>query len=188
LPLPYWRHTSFVIEPAERVPVRASEAGFITNVLVKEGDAVRRGALLAVGRDADLEQMRDALRSQIGVLDRRILIASAQEQAAETLETQRRRQQLGDDLAKTEARLRRLDLTAPADGVVVTPRLEDRVGAMLKPGERFCEIASTGALRARVTVDDWDLGDVAIGARASLRFNAATDQELGGHIASIAPA
>jgi putative peptide zinc metalloprotease protein len=188
LPLPYWRRTSFVIEPAERVPVRASTAGFISSVLVKEGDAVRRGTLLAVGRDADLEQKRDSLRSQMAVFDRHLLSASGQGQAAEALEIQRRRRQLGDELAETEARLRRLELTAPADGVIVTPRLEDRVGAMLKPGEQFCEIARAGAPRVRVTVDDWDLGDVEVGAPASLRFNAASGQEVAGRVTALASA
>jgi len=188
LPVPYWHRASFVVDPAERVPVRASDAGFITRVLVKEGDSVRQGDLLAVGHDVELEQKSESLRSQIAVLDRRILSEGAQERAAESLESQRRRQQLGEELAETERRLARLGLKAPAGGVVITPRLEDRIGAMLKPGEQFCEIARTGAPRVRVSVDDWDMGDVEVGARALLRFNADSSHEVSGHVTALASA
>src|SRR6266498_510814 len=77
LPISYSHHATFVMEPTEQVPVRAETGGFVGSVLAREGDFVRRGALLAVMRDIDLEQTRDSLRSQIGVLDRNELTQRA---------------------------------------------------------------------------------------------------------------
>lgn len=188
LPLPYSHRSTFVIEPAERVPVRAATEGFIRAVFVKEGDNVRRGALLAAMRNADLEQNRHSLRSQISVLDRNIRMQSAENATAQSLESQRRRAQLSEQLTETEARLAQLSITAPADGVMVSRRIEDKVGVMLRQGDEFCEIAGTGAPQARVRVDDWDLRNVEVGARASLWLNAAPDQEISGHVKRLAAA
>ncbi len=188
LPLPYWYETSFVIDPAERVPVRAVAPGFISGIVVREGESVRRGALLAVLRDPDLEQKRESLRAQTAVLDRRVLIERAQGDTAEALAIERRRAQLGNEIAEVDAHLQQLNLMAPIDGVVVTPKLEDRLGAMLKPGAEFCELAGSGVPKVRLTIDDWDLQDVEAGAPAALRFNALSGRKIDGRVTSIAPA
>ncbi|HSE37396.1 MAG TPA: efflux RND transporter periplasmic adaptor subunit [Blastocatellia bacterium] len=187
-PLSYSHRTTFVIEPADRIRVRAGTEGFIGSVVVNEGDAVKRGALLAVLHDPDLEQKHDSQRSEIALLNRRILQDQAQGATAESLKGRRRREQIGNELVETESRLEQLRITAPADGVVVTRNVSDRVGQRLKQGEEFCELASLGVRRARVIVDDWDLKDIQIGARADLRLNSAPALDLSGRVAALAPA
>ncbi len=188
LPLPYSHRATFVVEAVESIPVRAATEGFLANILVKEGEAVRRGALLAVMRDRDLEEKRNSLQSQIVVLDRSILAQSIQGAVAESLVAGRRRVQVSQQLMDTEAQLGRLNITAPDDGVIVTPKVEQKVGVMLKQGDQFCEIAKLGSVQARIRVDDWDLEDVALGAPTTLWLNAAQGQTLNGHITSLAPA
>lgn len=187
LPISYSHHATFVMEPTEQVPVRAETEGFVGSVLAREGDFVRRGALLAVMRDIDLEQERDSLRSQIGILDRNALTQRALGDTAHALETEQQRAQLGQALAKTESELLSLSITAPTDGIIITPRVEDKTGMMLEKGAELCQIARTGSLRARVVVDDWDLNDIEIGAPAVLRLNAVSNA-LNGHVISLAPA
>ena len=142
LPLPYSHRATFVIEPIETIPVRAATDGFLANILVKEGDAVSRGALMAIMRDRDLYEKRNSLQSQISVLDRSILAQSAQGEVAESLVAERRRSQLSEQLADTDAQLGRLNIIAPDDGMVVTPKVEQKAGVMLKEGDQFCEIAN----------------------------------------------
>jgi len=187
LPISYSHHATFVMEPTEQVPVRAETGGFVGSVLAREGDFVRRGALLAVMRDIDLEQTRDSLRSQIGVLDRNELTQRALGDTAHAIETEQQRAQLGQALAKTEAQLLSLSITAPTDGIIITPRVEDKTGMMLEKGAELCQIARAGSLRARVVVDDWDLKEVEVGAPAVLRLNAVSSA-LTGHVISLAPA
>lgn len=188
LPLPYSHRTTFVIEPSNRIPIRAATEGFIGSVAVNEGDAVRRGALLAVMRDLDLEQKRDSLRAEMALLDRQIMQQQAQGATAESLKARRHRDQITGALAETQARLEQLRIISPADGVVVTHKVSEKVGEMLKRGEEFCEIAGTGAARVRVVIDDWDLDDVRVGASASLRLNAAPELDVSGRVVTVAPA
>jgi putative peptide zinc metalloprotease protein len=188
LPLSYSYHATFVMEAAEQVPVRAQTEGFIGSVLAREGDFVRRGALLAVMRDIDLEQKRDSLRSQISLLDRNMLVQRAQGDTAQAIQGEQQRAQLSQALAETESQLSSLNLTAPADGIITTPRVEDKAGTMLPKGAELCQIAKSGALRARVVVDDWDLKDVQVGSPAVLRLNAVATSDLKGRVISLAPA
>ena len=177
-----------MVEPVETIPVRAATEGFLSRILVKEGDTVSSGALLAVMRDRNLEEKRDSLRSQIAVLDRSILAQSTQNAVAESLVADRRRAQLTQQLAETEAQLGRLNIAAPSDGVVVTPKVEEKIGVMLKQGDQFCEIAKSGAIQARIRVDDWDLEDITVGAPVTLWVNAAQGRTLNGRITTLAPA
>ena len=188
MPLPHWHRATFVIEPLETVSIRAATEGFIANIFVKEGETVHRGTRLAIMQDRDLEEQRNSLQSQIAVLDRSILAQSTQGAVAEALVAGHRRTQLSQQLANAEAQLDRLNIAASDDGVIITPKVEQKVGVMLKQGDQFCEIAKSGSVQARIRVDDWDLEDVAVGAPAKLWLNAAEGRTLNGHVTSLAPA
>ena len=188
MPLPYSHRATFVIEPVETIPVSAATEGFLANILVKEGDTVTRGSLLAVMRQRDLEEKRNSLQTQIAVMGRSILVQRAQGAVAESLVSAHRRTQLNQQLADLDTQLARLNITAPDEGVVVTPKVEQKVGVMLKQGDQFCEIAKSGSVQARIRIDDWNLADVALGAPATLWLNAAHGRTLNGHVARLAPA
>ena len=188
LPLSYSHQATFVIEPANRITVRVGTDGFIGRVAVKEGDTVNRGALLAVMHDPDLEQKHDSTQAELSLLDRQILQKQALGGTAESLQDQRRREQINKELADTELRLEQLRITAPEDGVIVTRNLSDKIGTMLKQGEEFCELADADRARARVIVDDWDLADVQIGAQAALRLNSMPELNMSGRVVALSPA
>src|SRR5215813_76062 len=159
LPLSYSHQAAFVIEPTEQVPVRAPVEGFVGTVLVRVGDLVRRGDLLAVMRDIDLEQKRDSLQSRIAVLDRNSLMQGAKSDVAGAMQSHREADALRAELSQTESQPSSLSLMAPISGIVITPKVEDKIGMMLKKGAELCEIAKDRPLQARVVVDDWDLQD-----------------------------
>ncbi len=186
LPLPRWHSATFVVEPIETVSARAGTEGFIAKILIKEGEEVSRGTRLAIMLDRNLEEQRNSLQSQITVLDRNIRAQSARGAVAESMVEEQRRTQLSQQLANTETQLRRLIITAPEDGVVVTPKVEQKIGIMLKEGDEFCSIAKAGSVQARIRVDDWDLEDVTVGAPATLRLHAG--RTLKGRVSSLAPA
>ena len=187
LPLPYSHQGMFVVESSELVPVRAEAEGFIGGVLVREGDVVDRGTMLAVLRDIDLEERRDALQTQISLIDRNVLIQRAHANTAEAIQSDQERNALSQEMAQANSQLASLRITSPVEGSIVTPNVEDKVGSWLKKGAELCRVAPSGALRARVVVDDWDLPDVQIGSAAVLRLNAG-GPSLKGHVVNIAPA
>ena len=188
LPLPWSHQATFVVEPSEQVPVRALAEGFIGSVLVREGDMVRRGDLLAVMRDLDLEHKRNALKSQISVADRNMWTLRAKGDTAKAIESQQQSLRLSEELRQTESQLESLSISSPIDGVVITPKVEDRIGAMLRKGAELCRIAGSGPQRARLAVDDWDLQDVEVGSVALLRLESGSGTDFKGKVISLAPA
>jgi len=69
-------------------------------------------------------------------------------------------------------RVSQAHLRAPIAGIVVTAKVEERVGAMLKPGEVFAEIVQADRMAAEMSVPEADLSLVRPGRNAALKFNA----------------
>ncbi len=84
-------------------------------------------------------------------------------------------------------RLEDLRLLAPADGVVVTPRLEDRVGSYLDVGEAFCEIIGIDGFHARMPIREARLDRVRPGQEVDLIFIAYPFRSFRGRVAALAP-
>jgi RND family efflux transporter MFP subunit len=85
--------------------------------------------------------------------------------------------QIRADLHAAEVQLeqQRVDeaqLRAPIDGIVVTPKIEEKTGTMVKPGEPFCEIIDHRRMAAEMSVPETDLSLVREGKNVELKLNA----------------
>ena len=63
-------------------------------------------------------------------------------------------------------------LLAPIGGVVVTPKVEDKVGKLVTPGEPFCEMVDLKHLAAEMNVPETEVDLVRPGAPVRLKLNA----------------
>jgi multidrug resistance efflux pump len=66
-----------------------------------------------------------------------------------------------------------LTLRSPIYGVVLTPRLRDRLGSYLTAGAEFVEVADLQSLRARIYVSEFDMYKVQEGAPAKVHVDGA---------------
>jgi membrane fusion protein (multidrug efflux system) len=64
------------------------------------------------------------------------------------------------------------DLHAPIAGVVVTPKIEEKTGVMVKAGDPFCEIVDQNRMAAEMSVPETDLALVRPGKDVALKLNA----------------
>jgi len=71
-----------------------------------------------------------------------------------------------------QQRLTDAQLRAPIAGVVVTPKVEDRAGSMVKSGDAFCEIVASDRMATEMSVPETDLGLLRLGRRVALKLNA----------------
>jgi len=160
-------HTSgrFFLEPAERAVVRARVAGEISEVFVGEGMEVKVGAPLL--------QMRNmALQSKVSESEAELSIASMMVSEA-TLHNANLglalvdRDRLKRQARELENRASLLEVTSPIQGVLLTPKLADRVGAFVPEGMELAEIANLEVMRARIYVSDHDMSRIRAGALAT---------------------
>jgi multidrug resistance efflux pump len=71
-----------------------------------------------------------------------------------------------------QGRLGEAQLRAPIAGIVVTPKVEEKLGTMVRPGEVFCEIFAQDRMAAEMSVEEADLGLVRLGKNVVLKLNA----------------
>jgi multidrug resistance efflux pump len=158
-----------VLEAQEPAVVRPAVPGLVRHVLVRDGDHVERGQVLALmeNREAQLryEQVRDRLR----IAELALTQAKLSSDMGVVKEAQLQRDQTYQTLLKAEKDRADLELRAPIAGVVLTPRLQDFVGRHLEPNQDFCLVAPLERLRAVVPLDQHEVFHVRAGAEAELK-------------------
>ena len=167
--------------PSRVVLVSARVRGVIRDIgPYHEGDRVPKGAVLA--------------RIEANDLTLRLNEASAREESALRSMTRLKAQGRAADLSLARVELERwrnervflaqrideASLRAPIDGVLLTPRMEERVGELLEIGGVLCTLAQTDHLRVEIAVaeqnadilvrHDKEARDAAM--EAALKFNA----------------
>lgn len=159
-----------VIEGRQRQLVSAPFEGFIGQVLVRPGDHVKQGQLLARLDDRDLRLEQARYRSEREQAAGRLRQAMADREAAAQALALAEVQQAEAQLALVEAKLARTQLTAPMDGLVVTGDWVQQIGAPLETGKELFEIASGGGYRVVLHVPDRDIARVRGGQDGALRL------------------
>lgn len=156
--LPLWPESitgRFVLEGAERAVMHAQVAGTVENVYVHEGQTVTAGASLVQLRNVHLE-------SRQARTDADYRIASAEVNSAElhyvgTGAALQKRDQLAQDNRILASEMATLELKTPIAGVVVTPRLADKLGSYVTAGTEVAEVVDTRKMRARVYVSEYEM-------------------------------
>jgi putative peptide zinc metalloprotease protein len=172
LAVPVWRESvtgKFVLQPFDEAVVRAHMPGRVSNIYVREGESVAKGAVLA-SLSSIVQQ------SNLDDAQAKVLLASAK-----TREAGLHYRGYGDALAEKErsttqyAQLSEmtaaLELKAPLAGTVITPKVQDELGAYLKAGTEFLEIADLSRMRARIYSSEYDLYKIRTGETAKLQLD-----------------
>ncbi len=178
------------LEAEEEVDLVARGAGPVTEILVEEGDQVRRGQLLArlddrearnvvAQRTVTLEEARLAFERASTQRERGLVSQEAYDTAASALaaaETQLEAARI--QLADTEVR-------APYDAVV-SVRSVNR-NQYVSPGTALFRVYADDPLLCRVQVPEKELTRLAVGQSARLEVEAFADRVLDGAVERIRP-
>jgi len=140
-------------------------------------------AMEAKGRDADLRQKElQEARSQLA-----LAIAGPRPEEIQAGEADVRR--LEAELAFLEDELRRATVYSPAEGVVVTPYLKNRLGQFVHRGELLCKLAvASPQTRIEIAVPEKEAAEVAVGYPVAVKLNSYLARPtLTGRVAFLAP-
>ncbi len=164
------RHDSvvgrFILEPSTRAVVRAVVPGIVTNVYVDEGQSVTRGAPLLQLRDLPLQARLARSEADFNVASGRArAVALRYGNFGPAVKEQERLSRQTSVLASEAANQ---ELKSPISGVVLTPRVSDRLGAYVTAGTELAEVADVSQLRARIYVSEHDMYKLQVGSQASL--------------------
>jgi hypothetical protein len=91
--------------------------------------------------------------------------------SAALFEATSKREEMKARIALEEDRLARTQLVSPAAGVIVTPRIEERVGQYLTKGSELCVVAAVGTVVAEVAVPENDANLVRPDEPVAIKLN-----------------
>jgi RND family efflux transporter MFP subunit len=189
---------------AEReATIRAEIGGSITEVMVREGQPVRRGALLGRIETRTLEDVRQSAMSALRNAENQLEVARREMERADTLvragavaarDLDVARQnvtaaeaQLADTksrLASAERQLADTVLRAPINGIVAGKPVN--TGDVVSVGTELFTIIDPSSMRLEASVPSDDLSRLRIGATVEFTVRG-YDQRFAGRITMIAP-
>lgn len=158
--------------PEVRRPVVAEVEGRVTRVLVREGDDVHEGQVIALLDDADYRAGEEDARSRYDVARREeSRLRAGGEPAVAAVESARLRG-LEAELKLWQTRLERTRVRTAVSGRIATPRVEDLAGRRLEKGDLFCEVVDPSRQLVEVSVPESDAGLVEPGMPVKLKLRA----------------
>lgn len=175
------------IEGAVQRAVVAPYQGYVAESVVRAGETVRQGQVLARLDDRDLRLERARWASEAEQMTRRVRqSAAAQDRAAMTIAAAQE-DQARAQLALVEERLGRATLTAPFDGLVVIGDLSQLLGSPVEQGKVLFEVAPLDAYRVILNVDERDIAGVAPDQRGELALSGMPYERLPFTVRNVTP-
>lgn len=154
------------LEPLEVRKIHVVSPGRIEEVLVESGERVRAGQTLARLDDFALRQELDRLRLE------------ARHQGSRPDVPDAERELLEQSILFREQLLERLELVAPADGVVLSEEVDQLAGVVVTEGQLIFEIGSAEAWKTVLRVPEREIDSVRTGDEVKLRIPAVDDPEV----------
>ena len=172
--------------PLAFAPVRALVDGVVERVLVREGTRVDRGTPLALLRATLVGTDREATAAEAASADRLAALAASRGDAAEERLQRARADALRREVALLDQELALTTVRAPVAGTVLTPRVEERVGASLNEGDLLLTLGRTDTLELEMGVEQRDILRVHPGQEVRLRVDALPQRTFDGVVSSVA--
>ncbi len=210
LPFPWYRSSTFLLEPRDVRHVHTQAAGELVRVLVKPGDVVTDGQVLAELDDPEIRMHRRKLLVDQQIQKQEIALYEAIDDPATAAVAREALASVERELAELDADFKLLTITAPCDGRVVAPdrtrpqkieqtrlHLErwtgtpldpDNVGSFLQERTHLLDIAPGPKKQAVIYLDQADLGDVRVAMAMHLKFEEQPEATYTGFVRVISSA
>jgi multidrug efflux pump subunit AcrA (membrane-fusion protein) len=175
------------IEGSVRRAMVASYDGFIKEAVVRAGDTVREGDLLASLEDRDLalERLKWVTERQQRLYEYDRARAARQPAVINVVKSQI--DQADAQIKLIDEQIARAQLRAPFAGLVVSGDLSQSVGGAVSRGQVLFEIAPLDSYRVIMNVDEHQIADVQIGQAGQMVVSSLPDELFALNVETITP-
>lgn len=187
VPTPHQVTANARLEGAVQRVMSAPQDGFLREVMVRPGDVVKAGQVLAQLSDDDLQGARRGRLAEVAQHENEFSEAFARGDRAQAMTAQNKLAESKAQLSLVDQQLSRLKVVAPFDGVVIQGDLRQQLGAPLKRGETLLTLAPGLDWRVVLEVDESDIASLQRGQMAGLRLAALPDQVIGLMLERVTP-
>ena len=173
------------ILPGQRAAATAGVDGIVASVLHREGESVAAGDVIATLKAEAYAAALEEARSGLAIAESDVARSREAGDAAATAEASSRRDELRAKIVLQSNQLAQTEIRAPAGGVIVTPRIDERVGQFLPRGSEFCVIADVRNVTAEVAVPESDAALVRPGENVNLKLNSYPTRVFRGSVTRV---
>ncbi len=175
------------LQPNVRRFVAAPHAGEFRKSLVKPGDRVVQGQLLARMEDRELrwELAGVTAEQERASKSRDVNMAAGKTAAAQIDALELQRQEVKRKML--ERRLANLEIKSPVDGIVVAGDLQRSEGVPVTVGQVLYEVAPLGRMTAELAIADDEISSVSPGMAVALRLDSHPERQWNGTLDRIHP-
>jgi RND family efflux transporter MFP subunit len=171
--------------PGHRAVVTAGVDGIVAAVMHREGDVVPKGEIIATLNDESYQAALADAQAAYAIAESDVAKQRATGNAPALFEVQSRAEELKARVAMEQQRFDYTRLRAPAAGVIVTPRLEERVGQNLTRGAEFCVVADVGTVSVEVAVSEEDSSLLRPGQAVDVKVNPYPTRSFHGEVTRV---
>jgi RND family efflux transporter MFP subunit len=186
-PLPLRVDGPATVAPAHSAKVQPEVAGLVQTVSVREGDAVKQGAVLATLADwqyrSELAGAQAKYETAVSRMNRALAANDSTEAGIERVQAD----YWTAEVTRARERLQKTLLLSPIDGLVATPHVEDLVGRDLKPGDTFAEVVDTSRATVDVAIDEHDVSLLRTGEEAAVKLEGFPTRTFRGELTVVSP-
>jgi RND family efflux transporter MFP subunit len=168
--------------------VAAPEAALVSELLVRAGQRVERGDLLATLDTSLLRVEQEQLDAEIDAAEIRVSRGVAEGNPAAASLAQAEARALRVRRAGLEARLERASVRAPVDGIVLGTDLGELPGRRVAAGQPLLTIAEGGEISLELRVPEHAVTDLVPGARVRFASHARPEAPAETTLERVAPA
>ncbi len=190
LPLCPWRHkirNDCRVEPVIRRFTAVPYDGILQRSLVRPGDLVKAGQVLASMDDRELRWELSGFIAERGRVAKQRDVAMASHDTSEKQMAQLEMQRLDQKIELYQHRESSLDVTSPIDGVILKGDLEDAEGAPVKVGQSLFEIAPLHRVKLELAILEDDLPAIEEGMAVHARLDGLQSRVVTGQVERIFP-
>ncbi len=186
-PLPLRVDGAAVVAPARMAHVGAEFEGVIRDVKVREGDVVKKGAVLAGLEDWEQRSALSAATAKYQTAVAQMDRALAGNDGTDAGLQRGQADYWAAEVGRAQTRLDKITLRSPIDGVVATPQIENLAGHKLKQGENFVDIVDNSEALVDVAIAETDVALLRTGEKASLKLDGFPTHTFKGQVAVVSP-
>ena len=187
VPLPFRVDGDAVVAPLRQAEIQPETDGVVSKVLVKEGQVVRAGQVVAEMEDWNAESSVAEAQSryQSSLLQMNQALATNDGTTAGVQRVQAAYWKA--ELDRARELLAHSQLRSPIDGIIATPHVEDFAGRKLGRGDSFAEVVDTSRAIVDVAASDTDAGLLRVGQEASVKLNSYPTRTFHGEVVIVSP-
>jgi biotin carboxyl carrier protein len=171
VPLPYWPKRACVIEPTVRQYISSPMDGRVLESLVKPGETVAKGQVLARLDDEELRWDLVSAQAEYEATAKKRDMGLASKSSGNMRVAQLELEQIHLRIEAIKANMERLTVRSPIDGVVLQGDWFRSQGAPVSRGDTLFEVAPLDRMTVETHLSTEDLPQIHVGDAAALRVD-----------------